>query len=190
MKIRSSFIGCHSIFQVGTADALAFFLPGVVSQFAKVLHSSRKMISGAAGSIEAINQSIRALAEYLMIVLQDDANLSRLDMSMYIITDSNSTKYKSTQSYLEELRNLPDKAQGKSKLVVEDSSAKAKKIVTHESGLEEVRSTDSGKGIGSLHVNRTKGWIEKTAAHVDRLLSATFPHVCSYPCLYVVIPKG
>lgn len=175
---------------MGTADALAFFLPGVVSQFAKVLHTSQKMISGAAGSIEAINQAIRALAEYLMIVLQDDAKLSRFDVSMDIITDSNSTKYKSTQSFLEELRSLPDKARAKSKLVAEDSSAKAKKIVTHESGFKEVRSTDSSKGIGSLHVNRTKDWIEKTAAHVDRLLCATFPHVCSYPCFYVVIPKG
>ncbi|KAG7955252.1 hypothetical protein I3843_11G060800 [Carya illinoinensis] len=167
--------------KVGTADALAFFLPGVVSQFAKVLHTSQKMISGAAGSIEAINQAIRALAEYLMIVLQDDANLSRFDVSMDIITDSNSTKYKSTQSLLEELRSLPDKAQGKSKLVAEDSSAKAKEVFTNESGLKEVRSTDSGKGIGSLHVNRTKDWIEKTAAHVDRLLCATFPHICVHP---------
>ncbi|XP_018815607.2 uncharacterized protein LOC108987186 [Juglans regia] len=167
--------------KVGTADALAFFLPGVVSQFAKVLHTSQKMISGAAGSMEAINQAIRALAEYLMIVLQDDANLSRFDVSMDIITDSNSTKYKSTQSFLDELRSLPDKAQAKSKLVAEDSSAKAKKIVTHESGFKEVRSTDSGKGIGSLHVNRTKDWIEKTAAHVDSLLCVTFPHICVHP---------
>ncbi|EOY17385.1 Uncharacterized protein TCM_036536 [Theobroma cacao] len=65
--------------EVGTADALAFFLPGVVSQFCKVLHISKTIISRAAGRVEAIDQAIRGLAEYLMIVLQDDTDLSGLD---------------------------------------------------------------------------------------------------------------
>ncbi|KHF98245.1 TELO2-interacting 1 [Gossypium arboreum] len=89
--------------KVGTADALAFFLPGVVSQFAKVLHISKAMISGAAGSVEAIDQAIRGLAEYLMIVLQDDANLSGLDMYKDDSFGHKSNKYKSTTSFLEEL---------------------------------------------------------------------------------------
>ncbi|KAK9937473.1 hypothetical protein M0R45_014259 [Rubus argutus] len=75
--------------KVGTADALAFFLPGVVSQFAKVLHASKMMTSGAAGSGDAIDQAVRGLAEYLMIVLQDDANSSGLDMSITVTSDKN-----------------------------------------------------------------------------------------------------
>ncbi|WRX30056.1 hypothetical protein QQP08_022543 [Theobroma cacao] len=67
------------LLKVGTADALAFFLPGVVSQFCKVLHISKTIISRAAGRVEAIDQAIRGLAEYLMIVLQDDTDLSGLD---------------------------------------------------------------------------------------------------------------
>lgn len=160
--------------QVGTADALAFFLPGVVSQFSKVFHASKTMISGAAGSVEATNQAIRGLAEYLMIVLHDDANLDGLDTS---IDEFNSSKYKSAQSFLEELRSLPDKAQGKGKIVAEDSS-KAINIVTAKSEFKEERTSGSGKGIGSLQVNRTKDWIENTSAHIDKLLGATFPHVC------------
>nr|XP_023923287.1 TELO2-interacting protein 1 homolog isoform X2 [Quercus suber] len=121
--------------KVGTADALAFFLPGVVSQFSKVFHASKTMISGAAGSVEAINQAIRGLAEYLMIVLHDDANLDGLDTSIDFIDEFNSKE----------------------------------------------RTTGSGKGIGSLQVNRTKDWIENTSAHIDKLLGATFPHICVHP---------
>nr|GFD11073.1 hypothetical protein [Tanacetum cinerariifolium] len=46
--------------KVGTADQLAFFLPGVVSQIGKVLHVSKTMISGAAGNMEAMDQALRA----------------------------------------------------------------------------------------------------------------------------------
>ncbi|PQM38627.1 uncharacterized protein Pyn_06456 [Prunus yedoensis var. nudiflora] len=147
--------------KVGTADALAFFLPGVVSQFAKVLHASKTMTSGAAGSGDAIDQAVRGLAEYLMIVLQDDANLSRLDMSVTVTSESNLKKYESTQSLMDELRKLPVKAHGPSKM--------------------SEKKTDSGKGDRSLHVDRTNDWIEKTSIHVDKLLGATFRHICIHP---------
>ncbi|GJZ39114.1 TELO2-interacting protein 1 [Tanacetum coccineum] len=62
--------------KVGTADQLAFFLPGVVSQIGKVLHVSKTIISRAAGSMEAMDQALRALTKFLMIVLQDEANIS------------------------------------------------------------------------------------------------------------------
>ncbi|KAF5948988.1 hypothetical protein HYC85_014945 [Camellia sinensis] len=124
--------------KVGSADALAFFLPGVVSQFAKVLHVSKTMISGAAGSVEAIDQAIRGLAEFLMIVLEDDANLSGLDMSVNVSTSFHSNKDESAVSFLEELRHLPVRTQGQSEME-------------------------------SLHVSRTKDWLIKTSAHVNKL---------------------
>ncbi|KAI5332614.1 hypothetical protein L3X38_022743 [Prunus dulcis] len=162
--------------KVGTADALAFFLPGVVSQFAKVLHASKTMNSGAAGSGDAIDQAVRGLAEYLMIVLQDDANLSRLDMPVTVTSVSNSKKYESTQSLMDELRKLPVKAHGPSKLVMEDSS---NKVIPTTSQSE--KKADSGKGDRSLHVDRTNDWIEKTSIHVDKILGATFRHICIHP---------
>lgn len=166
-----------SFFQVGTADSLAFFLPGVVSQFAKVLHVSKTMLSGAAGSVEAIDQAIRGLAEYLMIVLQDDVNLSGLDMPKSVTAGNDSENYECT-SLLEELRQLPIKVQGQSTIVKEYNSGEPVNMLTSKSGFKD-QYADSGKGIGSLLVARTKDWIEKTSSNVNKLLCATFPHVCS-----------
>lgn len=162
--------------QVGTADALAFFLPGVVSQITKVLHASKGMTSGAAGSVEAIDQALRGLAEFLVIVLRDDANMSSLDMSVDVTTVYSSNNNMSTQSFMEELRRLPIKAQGHRQVVAEVSSDQSVKTTMPEMKFNE-RKINSGKEIGSLHVNRTKDWIEKTSVHVDKLLGATFPHV-------------
>lgn len=155
---------------------MAFFLPGVVSQFAKVLHVSKTMISGAAGSVEATDQAIRGLTEYLMIVLHDDANSSGLDMSQNVASGS-------VQSFVEELRQLQIKGQGQSK-TLENSSSEIVKIVTDKSELKEKIISDSREKIGSLHVDRTKDWIEKISANVNKLLSATFPHVSSNICQY------
>lgn len=167
-------VGILILFQVGTADALAFFLPGVVSQFTKVLHISKTMISGAAGSVEAIDQAIRGLAEYLMIVL-NDVNLSGPDMYIDDSVDHNSSKHKSTISFLEELRQLPLKAQ--SRTLVESINCEAVNTVSPETESGEKSSPHLGKGMGSLRVDRTKEWIEKTSGHVNKLLCATFPYV-------------
>lgn len=163
--------------QVGTADALAFFLPGVVSQFSKVLRASKTSLSGAAGNTEATNQAIRGLAEYLMIVLGDDANKSSLDMLMDFQPEIMLEKGKKAQYILEELRQLPDKVQGGSIKVEESSSTEVVKKTTYKSGSKEKMSADYLQGNKSFHVDRTKEWVVETSTHVDKLLSATFPYV-------------
>ncbi|KAL6998914.1 hypothetical protein U1Q18_000081 [Sarracenia purpurea var. burkii] len=170
--------------KVGTADSLAFFLPGVVSQFAKVLHVSKTMISGAAGSVEAIDQAIRGLAEFLMIVLEDDANLSGLGMSVNPSIGFHANMDDSAVSFLEELRHLPVKTQGQSEMVAENPS-EASEMGTPKLGLKEEESVNSDNVIGSLHVIRTKDWIIKTSAHLNKLLSATFPYLCVHPAAKV-----
>ncbi|XP_030527813.1 TELO2-interacting protein 1 homolog isoform X2 [Rhodamnia argentea] len=162
--------------KVGTSDALAFFLPGVVSKFTKVLGFARTMSSGAAGNIEAINQSIRGLAEYLMIVLEDDANLLCLEMSLN--SKMNSEIYSSTDSFLRELRRLPIRDQGH-EVLSENSVIKVESKKTANEIQEQT--AGSSKGLQTLTVNRTKNWVEETSANVHKLLSATFPHICVHP---------
>ncbi|KAK7259182.1 hypothetical protein RIF29_24782 [Crotalaria pallida] len=159
--------------KVGSADALAFFLPGVVSQFAKVLHGTKTMISGAAGSVESIDQAIRGLAEFLMIVLKDNDNSPALDIEATSNFDSNECK--STLSLLEELRQLPVKTN------VEDRNVESGKISCSQTQLQETGSTDLDRENLSLHVNRTKIWMQKTSSNVNKLLRATFPHICIHP---------
>ncbi|CAI8605258.1 unnamed protein product [Vicia faba] len=161
--------------KVGSADALAFFLPGIVSNLSKVLHGAKTMISGAAGSMEAIGLAIRGLAEFLMIVLRDDANASVLDMEVSASFDPNECK--STLSLLEELRHLQVKDSVKTK-VVEDRIVESEKIPCSQTQFQEMGSTAPDGDTLSLHVTRTKDWIQKTTAHVNKLLSATFPHIC------------
>lgn len=162
--------------KVGTADALAFFLPGVVSHIAKILHLSKSMISGALGNVEAYDHAIRGLAEFLMIVLQDDANLSAIDKSKL-----HSNKTVSTQLVLEELRQLRSKVQSQSDIAPKDFSDEAPKEVSASFGFKEKGNMAFGNMMGSLNVIRTKEWIDKTSAHVNKLLCATFPHICVHP---------
>ncbi|GJX91014.1 TELO2-interacting protein 1 [Tanacetum coccineum] len=87
--------------KVGMADQLAFFLPGV---------------------------ELRALTEFLMIVLQDEANISSLD-------DNDIDLYmdKSTLSFLEELRHLKklDNGQLVEKKSIPESSQSDVKVLAH-----------------------------------------------------------
>ncbi|KAK9101473.1 hypothetical protein Scep_024903 [Stephania cephalantha] len=153
--------------KVGTADSLAFFLPGVVSQFAKILNVSKSMISGAAGSTEALNQAIRGLSEFLIVVLGDQMNTSNLDF--------NQRKDISSHSFLDALRHLPINAQG---ALAKDCGNQP---VVSKSDYVGKGSINCGQNTLSFHVNRTKEWIEETSANVDKLLSATLPHICVHP---------
>ncbi|XP_019055258.1 PREDICTED: uncharacterized protein LOC104608996 isoform X2 [Nelumbo nucifera] len=167
--------------KVGTADALAFFLPGVVSKFAKVLHVSRIMISGAAGSVEAVEQALRGLAEFLMIVLEDEANLSRFNMSINDINGFCEDKDNSSQSLLEALRHLCSSAERQTETLTGASIGQTVATVSTKFDLKENRSPDSSNITESFYVNRVEGWIEETSVHVDKLLSATFPHLVIHP---------
>ncbi|XP_042012560.1 TELO2-interacting protein 1 homolog isoform X1 [Salvia splendens] len=164
------------IAKVGSADALAFYLPGVVSQLGKVLHTSRSMISGAAGSTKALDQAVRALAEYLVVVLDDGVSTPR-GAQVEDISGFSSTKEKPLASFLEELRHLP--AQKTTQGDIRDSTESIEKgsIISGGDNVQGVVDLN----VRSLHVNRTEEWLANTAAHVNKLLCATFPLLCVHP---------
>lgn len=161
--------------QVGTADALAFYLPGVVSQMGKVLHASRTTISGAAGSTEALDQAVRGLAEYLGVVLGDGVSTSIRGVPLDDISGFCSSKEKPLVSFLEELRHLPVKNLMQDD--VRDSTESVERGSMMSGGNKTLVNSDNK--VGSLRVKRSVDWLANTTAHVNKLLSATFPHVGS-----------
>ncbi|CAM8934498.1 unnamed protein product [Rhodiola kirilowii] len=164
--------------KIGAADSLAFFLPGVISQFAKVLHISKSMITGASGSSKAVDHAIRGLAEYLMIVLEDDVDISGSHTSS-ILTTNNSSLGQSSQSVLDELRHMPVKDQTQLATPPGTSNSKPNHVDRHiDFRRKEMVPSNL---VGAFSVNRSKDWKEKTAFQVNRLLAATFPHICVNP---------
>ncbi|KAL5977233.1 hypothetical protein ACLOJK_021576 [Asimina triloba] len=166
--------------KVGSADALAFFLPGTVSYFTKVLQVTKTMISGPAGTAESIDIAIRGLAEFLMIVLGDDVNISVLKMLADDATEFSQNKEIFSKDILESLRRLPFDLKGQ-----EEGSEEGQQITNSlPKPLCDAENTGFPDDKRSLHVKRTKEWIEETTSRVDKLLSAAFPHECLCVLVY------
>ncbi|KAJ0989927.1 hypothetical protein J5N97_008283 [Dioscorea zingiberensis] len=164
--------------KVGTADALAFFLPGIVSRFSKALYASKSMITGAAGNTGSLEHAVRGLTEFILIVLSDDANTYGIEVSYSDGIAFSPKNRRNSQAVLDALRQLPSSSLIHSENAVTTSSIQS---VLASSSNGEVHDKTSGNSARPLYVKRTKEWVEKTSTNVDKMLSATFPHLCVHP---------
>ncbi|KAM0934113.1 hypothetical protein DsansV1_C32g0220571 [Dioscorea sansibarensis] len=168
--------------KVGTADALAFFLPGIVSRFSKTLYVSKSMITGAAGNTGSLEHAVRGLTEFLVIVLSDDANTYGLEASYGDISSFSPNNGRTSQAILDALRQLPSSSQTHSENAVGTSSIQSMVVCSSNA---EAHAETNDDGPRSLYVKRSKEWLKKTSANVDKMLSATFPHLCAHPSMKV-----
>lgn len=137
------------------------------------------MISGASGSAGSIHNAVRGLAEFLVIVMNDEANLDGLNESPLDGTgNSFQNGSQSSQLVLEVFRSFPLNSQ------IQGTNLSKKNYKACEFPIKLEAPKNSRQSTGSLHVNRTKEWIVATSLRVDKLLSPTFPNVLFVNLLY------
>ncbi|XP_057818002.1 uncharacterized protein LOC131031017 isoform X1 [Cryptomeria japonica] len=176
------------ISKVGSADALAFFLPGIVGGLVKVLRVSKfttgnsfQPTSGAAGSIGAIEQAVKGLADMLVLCLADEKNTTQLDIG----TAETYNEGLSAAAALEALQCLSFQTRAKKDFEVKKEAPyhalNGKDLQQKRQKNIEVLGDGRGAISSNFRVYRDKEWLEQTAQHVDSLLSTTFPVLCAHP---------
>lgn len=178
--------------QVGTADALAFFLPGIASRLVKSVQSSNKMNngmselsypSGAAGSSLAVEQALRALNELIVLVLADERNLNaiRRDKNSNHLTIKPLIGHEGGETALsilhtERIRQKMQSINDKQTIQPEMNECNFEGL-TSESRKTDPVITDDTERVGKLRVERSEAWLEYTTKRISSLLSLCYPAV-------------
>lgn len=182
-----------TLLQVGNADALAFFFPGVVSGFTKAIRSSmvtskRSVITatyksvGAAGSTGALEESLRGLTELLVLVLADSRNWACL-----LETDPRSSDTGSNMDQVEAaLENLQvvllkedTRRAGGSLEVSGDSKESSLSVGVRSSDHREVIKAEAPTPGSPLRLERDRKWLESTVTRLESIISVNLPLVSS-----------
>ena len=175
-----------TLLQVGYADALAFFLPGVVSGFTKAIRSSmvtskRSVITatyksvGAAGSTGALEESLRGLTELLVLVLADSRNwacLSEIDPKS-CETGPNVDEVEAALENLQVVLLKEDFRRDR------DSKESSLSVGVSSSDHREVFRAEAPTPDSSLRLERDRKWLESTVARLESMLSVNLPLVSS-----------
>ncbi|CAM8943398.1 unnamed protein product [Rhodiola kirilowii] len=139
-----------------------FSCPVSSVNLAKVLHISKSMITGASGSSKAVDHAIRGLAEYLMIVLEDDVDISG-----------------SHTSTLDELRHMPVKDQ--TQLATPPGTSNSKpNHVDHPIDFRGKENVPSNL-VGRFLCESFKRLERENCISSEQTIGCNFPHICVNP---------
>lgn len=176
--------------QVANADALAFFLPGVVSGLTKAIRSSmvtsKRSVTtatyksvGAAGSTGALEESLRGLAELLVLVLADSRNRGCL---LEMDTESSETGH-SIDQVEAALANLQvvllkedTRKAGESPKAEMMSGVSIAEAAPHHKEVFKAEAPTLG---APLRLERDRKWLESIVARLESILSESLPLVRS-----------
>lgn len=175
------------LLQVGNADALAYFLPGVVSGLTKAIRSSmvtsKRSVTtatyksvGAAGSTGALEESLRGLAELLVLVLADSRNR---DCSLAMNTES--SELGQTIDQVEAaLQVVLLKAEGSPKTEMHgDSKSNGTSTADAAPNHIEIMKAEAPTLGTPLRLERDRKWLEATVGRLEPILSECLPLVRS-----------
>ncbi len=185
-----------TLLQVGTADALAFFLPGVASGLTKAVRSammtSRRPLAsgaayktvGAAGSTGALEEAVRGLTELLVLVLADSRNLACLPELSDVggetlkVESALEALQGQAQQLQENIKKLEDsgRAERSGSLEVQGGKFGAITMLGPVVGSKRVIPKDETARL-SLRLERNQSWLEQTTQRVESLLSESLPLV-------------
>ncbi|KAK9808680.1 hypothetical protein WJX72_001826 [[Myrmecia] bisecta] len=180
------------IVAVGTADGLAFVLPGIASGLAKAMmtagtsHGTRARSGAAAGSAAAA-EAVKGMVALLTITLGDRACRPILapagesedpEAAALWPLDSLDSTLRSTEATLEAMR----------KLAVKHAKARG----GAESGVDEEETTPTlpskpqpncaaRAGPETMVVVRDEAWVKQGAQRIHNLLTQALPLLCSHP---------
>jgi hypothetical protein len=178
-----------TLLQVGNADALAFFFPGVVSGFTKAIRSSmvtskRSVITatyksvGAAGSTGALEESLRGLTELLVLVLADSRNWACLP-EMGPESGPNTDQVEAALEKLQVVL-LKEDASGAGELDMSgDSKEGSLSVGASSSDHKAVIKAEASTSGSPFRLERDKKWLESTVARLESILSVNLPLVSS-----------
>ncbi|OAE27011.1 hypothetical protein AXG93_1774s1210 [Marchantia polymorpha subsp. ruderalis] len=171
--------------KVGSADALAFFLPGAVRGLATVMRATKAQVnsgfstpivhvSGAAGWPAVVEEAVRGMAEILTIVMRDGQS------SDSITTTDESATLDSALDYLQDLSLQFKKVSPTDE--INRSNMEVSTLVVHKKkknrGENESSMPEIGAGVRSFRTERDEKWQKEAAIRVHTFLSQTLPLEC------------
>lgn len=173
--VRAAALQCLTLLvqAVGTADALAFFLPGIATGLAKALVAAgssqgARAQTGAGASSAATVAALEGLAAVLSITLGTDTEVEGGSLDAQQGTGSGAAA-----AALDKLLYLSEKSKA--------ADSKDGAAPPEANPALEKAAPASSQGPSDLRVHRTAEWVQTAGKNIHPLLATSLPQLCQYP---------